>query len=508
MKPSTELFKLIKSLTKSEKRFFKLSSSLQSGEKNYLKIFDFVEKQIKYDEEELKHYFKNERFIQHLPSEKNHLYKLILKSLRSYYSEQNVSSQLKQEIKNIEILYKKALYRECEKFLGRAKKIAEQHEKFYYWFELIEWEKRLMEEAYESGKFDADLDALISEESMVIDKLRNLAEYQVLYSKINYIFRSGGFTHNETERKIVDEIANNHLIKGKNTAISSRASSICYYIKGLCAATNREYKDSYVFFNKTKTILNNNPKIKKDLGKRYILTLAHLLKCYLQEKDFSSAQQTLEEIKSLAEERSFKNLDLEVRIFTIANNEQLKIYNLQGKFDQALKRIPEIEKTRSKYGEKINKEQEIQFLYNIAYTYFGNGDYKKALFYLNQVLNDNEQNLRQDIYSFARLFNLVLHFELENYEFLEYVVKSTNRYLNKTERDYKIEKVFVKQIKRLAKASDRHDKTEVLEEIKVEISELLQDYQERVVLEFINIEAWLISKIEDINLSKAIQKTS
>src|SRR5690606_38553536 len=104
MKPSNELFKLIKSLTKSEKRFFKLSSSLQSGDKNYLKLFDYIEKQEVYDEEEVKKYFKEERFIQHLPSEKNHLYKLILKSLRSFYSEQSVSSILKQELKNIEIL--------------------------------------------------------------------------------------------------------------------------------------------------------------------------------------------------------------------------------------------------------------------------------------------------------------------------------------------------------------------------------------------------------------------
>ena len=52
MKPSTELFSLIKSLTKSEKRFFKLNSALQAGDKNYLKIFDFVEAQHKYDEED------------------------------------------------------------------------------------------------------------------------------------------------------------------------------------------------------------------------------------------------------------------------------------------------------------------------------------------------------------------------------------------------------------------------------------------------------------------------
>ena len=167
MKPSTELFKLIKSLSKSEKRFFKLSSSLQSGEKNYLKIFDFIEAQSDYNESDLKNAFKGETFVKHLPSEKNHLYKLILKSLRSYYSEQSVSSILKQEIKNVEILYNKALYKECEKFVRRAKNTAKKYEKFYYWFELISWEKRLLESAYESGEFGTDLDKLVEELSLI-----------------------------------------------------------------------------------------------------------------------------------------------------------------------------------------------------------------------------------------------------------------------------------------------------------------------------------------------------
>jgi hypothetical protein len=56
MKPSTELHDLIKSLTKSEKRFFKLHSSLQSGDKNYLRIFDAIDKQKVYDEDAIKKY--------------------------------------------------------------------------------------------------------------------------------------------------------------------------------------------------------------------------------------------------------------------------------------------------------------------------------------------------------------------------------------------------------------------------------------------------------------------
>jgi len=83
MKPSSELFKLIKSLTKSEKRFFKLSSALQAGEKNYLKIFDYIEKQEHYDEDELKDAFVGEVFVKHLPSEKNKHFTANAKSLYS-----------------------------------------------------------------------------------------------------------------------------------------------------------------------------------------------------------------------------------------------------------------------------------------------------------------------------------------------------------------------------------------------------------------------------------------
>lgn len=505
MKPSIELFKLIKSLTKSEKRFFKLSSSLQSGEKNYLKIFDYIEKQTEYDEYELKKAFDGETFIKHLPSEKNHLYKLILKSLRSYYSEQSVNSTLKQEIKNVEILYNKALYKECEKFVSRAKQTAKKYEKFYYWFELISWEKKLMDSAYESGVFSIDLDKLIEEEEMVIAKLRNLAEYTIIYSKINLIFRSGGFTRNESERKVVEDIADYHLIKGKNTAKSTKAASICYYIKGLCAATNRNYDDSFQFFNRTREILDDNPHIKADTGARYAMTLFHLLRCYIDNKEFEKAKELIGDIRALQSKKGFKSVDISVRIFANSYNQELVLLHAMGDFQQSVDLIPEIEKQQEIYKGKISKEMELLLTYNKAYSYFGIGDFKKALLYLNEVLNDNEQNLRQDIYSFARLFNLVIHYELGNYDFLEYVIKSTNRYLNKQDRNYEIENACIKQIRKLSKTPVEVNRIEIFDKLNEDISALLNDHHERVVLEYFNIDAWVKSKISKVSFEESVR---
>lgn len=504
MKPSTELFKLVKSLTKSEKRFFKMSSSLQAGDKNYLKIFDVIEKQDDYDEEALKKEFKNETFIKHLPSEKNHLYRLILKSLRSFYSEQSISSILKQEIKNVEVLYNKALYKECEKFVARAKVLAADYEKFYYWFELISWQKRLLEEAFEEGEFSTNLDKLVEEEELVIAKLRNLAEYQVIYSKINLIFRSGGFTRNEKERKIVEDIADYHLIKGKNTAISTRAASMCYYIKGLCAATNRNFEDSFQFFNRVREILDNNPKIKEDSPQRYVMTMFHLLRCFIDSHDFENARTMLAELRSLTDNKGFNSTDISIKIFANTYNQELNLLHQMGEFHKSIELIEEIDKKTVSIKDKLSKEQELLFLYHKAYSFFGVGEYKKALSYLIEVLNDNEQNLRQDIYSFSRLLNLIIHFELENYDYLEYVIKSTNRYLSKYEKDYKIEDVLIKNIRRLAKAPNNIAQLEIFENMKKEVEKLLQDHQEQVLLEYFNISAWINSKLNKSNFGKEV----
>jgi hypothetical protein len=151
---------------------------------------------------------------------------------------------------------------------------------------------------------------------------------------------------------------------------------------------------------------------------------------------------------------------------------------------------------------------ELLLTYNKAYSYFGIGEFKLALQYLNVVLNDNEQNLRQDVYSFARLFNLILHYELENYDLLEYVIKSTNRYLSKQEKDYEIEGTCIKYIRKLAKSSNVADKMELLEDMKTEVGKLLEDHNERVVLEYFDLESWIDSKLKKVSFEHSVRTFS
>lgn len=478
---------------------------MQSGEKNYLKIFDFIDKQSDYDEDELKEFYKGEKFINHLPSEKNHLYKLILKSLRGFHSDNSVSAILKEEIKNVELLYKKSLYKECRKFLLRAKKLAKDNEKFYYWFELISWEKLLIEEDYEQGVFTYDLDKLIQEELEVIEKLRNLAEYQMIYSRINYIFRRGGFVTKPEDVSAVDEIANHHLIKGKNTALSSRAASICYYIQGLCNATKRDYDTAMEKFNRTKFIIDNNPKIKSSLAKRYVRTVHNLILANIYLKNYDKANQLIKELESLQHTKGFATYDVKVKIFTCIYNSRIMVAYRNGSFQSTLKMVDEMIEGLSHYGEKLPKEQVLLFSYHIGYVYFGAGLYRESLKWVNAILNDNEQKLRQDIYSYARIFNLILHYELGNYDLLEYLMKSTTRRIKKSSNTEEVELSIIKLLKKILRLGNKA-KVEAFIEYKEELEQILEKHDQKVILDYFNISAWIESKVKNISFEEAVQK--
>ncbi|MBL7964420.1 MAG: hypothetical protein JNM31_11335 [Flavobacteriales bacterium] len=505
MKPSTELHDLIKSLTKSEKRFFKLHSALQSGDKNYLKIFDALDKQPEYNEEEIKAEFAKETFIRHFPSEKNHLYRLILKALRAYHAESSISGLLKQEIKNIEILYEKALYKECNKLLVRAKRMARENEKFYYLFELLNWEKTLLEEAYESGEFSKDLDALIEEEREVLGKLQNLAQYHILYSKINYVFRSGGYVRTPEEHVLVEEIAGHPLITGKNTALSHRAATICFYTQGFCQWAKRDWATSLKKFERVREILDANQPLKVDLSRRYLRTLHYIINSQIELGDFKGARANIQALREQQGKPGFTGLDTDLQVFTAGYYSELRMLDRMGEHKQAVALADPILTGMEQRAGHLHKEHELEFWWALACVHFGAGEVNRSLFWLNKVLNDTEPTLRQDIFSYARLVNLVVHFELGNYDLLEYILRSTQRFLIKRHGPHEIETALIEHIRKLARAQAPHARRELFKSLQHRLAELVHDPAESIVLKYFDFMSWVNASVEGIPFSEAVQ---
>ena len=81
--------------------------------------------------------------------------------------------------------------------------------------------------------------------------------------------------------------------------------------------------------------------------------------------------------------------------------------------------------------------------------YFGNDDYKNAVFWLNRIINSRDVNIRSDIHGFARILNLICHFELENTDLVDYYIRSTYRFLIKKEDLHLYQKIIMQFLKKL-----------------------------------------------------------
>jgi len=128
MRSSDDLYLLIQSLSRSEKRYFKLRSSAQSGETNYLKLFDALDKQSEYDDAKILKKFKGEKFVKSLHVTKKYLYDLILRTLRDFHEKHDIEGELAGLLFNTRILERKGLYAQCVKVLNVVHKKARKYD--------------------------------------------------------------------------------------------------------------------------------------------------------------------------------------------------------------------------------------------------------------------------------------------------------------------------------------------------------------------------------------------
>ena len=204
------LFLLIKSLTKSEKRQFKLYVGRIDGntESKFLNLFTVLEKLPAYDEALiLKMGIVNK---QQLANVKTHLYKQILISLKLNPSHQNIRSKIREQLDFASILYHKGLYRQSLSILDKAKAIAIQNEEKNLAYEIVELEK-VIESQYITRSISTRADELtyqaseLSELNSIASNLSNLSLQ--LYS---FILQSG-YVKNDEERKKITEYFKKYL---------------------------------------------------------------------------------------------------------------------------------------------------------------------------------------------------------------------------------------------------------------------------------------------------------
>jgi hypothetical protein len=495
MKSSDNLFQLIKSLTKSEKRYFKIIAEKKNTDvkgNNYLQLFNAIDKQKVYDEEKIMQQFSQSTFIKHLPSEKNYLYSNILKSLVLYYGGSSEFIELDEIRHSATILYNKGLYEQCNKMLTKARKLAISLELFPELLSITKLQSELWPMIAPSGEeLKNGFEMILNDEKLAFEKLDNINQYHQLYARFLYLIRtSGELIRNATEQEMFKDVMEHELIKNGEKAICYRSKEMYFFITGTYYYASGDLERAY------QQDLLGLKFLEANLGKLtsiaiYSARLSNHCEVCLRMKKFKECEQLLERLKNIETVSILEKSKNFYRYHDLL----LRMWIAKGDFTNAISLVKPIEEGVAQYAENIHSARIINMYYHISYAYFGTGDFRSALRWINKVISD-KTDLRSDLLCFSRLLNLVVHIELNNQMQLEYVFKSTYSYFIKRERLFKLEDCFLKFLKKNLEPLSAKDQQLSFAAFKNDLLLLLEDPYEKRALEYFDFISWLDSKIE------------
>lgn len=498
-----ELMRLIQSLSKSEKRYFRMFTSLQGGDKDYVKLFDVVEKLGEYNEEKIKKILKNEDFLKRLPSVKNYLYSQILKSLRMNYIGSTIDSELKGMIEEITILYEKQLFKQCIKIIDKAKELAKANEQLLQLIELNLLEQKVLIEVLNLDKFEKTLELALGEELNLLEQQKSTAEYRNLYNQIILINKKIKEARTEEEFKQFEKIIEHPLLKSFENAKTFDAKNYYYLIHLNYNHAKGDNLACLEIAQKQLELLESYPQKIAEKPKMYIAALNNILLSQIHLHSYKDFDKTLNKLRNIP----LKSANIEVSRFVGSYIFEMVMYLDTGEFAKSVAIRENILEGLEKHQDKINAIEEITLLYNLFYSYFGTGEFTKALGIINKLLNEYQKELRYDIQSAVRILNLILHYELGNSGLLEYNAVSAYRFLYKSKRLYKLENIILNFIrKKMHHIYTPKDEVEAFIELRTEFMPLLDDPYEKKAFEYFDYISWFESRIEKRSFEEIVKE--
>ena len=490
------LFVLIKSLSKSEKRQFKLYVGRLgvNEDSKFLTLFNILDKLPSYDEVVIlkKGIVKK----QQLSNLKAHLYKQILISLRLNPSHQNVRIQIREQLDFATILYHKGLYKQSLKILDKAKSLAIANEEKNIASEIVELEK-VIESQYITRSWSSRADELtiqakeLSQQNVLASKLSNLSLQ--LYG----LFLKTGYVKNKKETQRITDYFNDRLPKYDIKTLNFREKLWLYKARLWYSFLTQDFLSCYKYASKWVKLFYDN----KDMiilnpvfflrGNHYLLESLFYLRHYEKFKE------SLSKLETVTKESWFPVDDnIEGLTFLYVYNNKFNLHFTEGRFQEGLPMIDEVLEKLKKYKDRIDEHHVMVFYYKIASMYFGAGENRKCIYFLEKIISNKSLQMREDLLCFSRVLNLVAHYEAGMDYNLEVLIKSTYKFLIKMEDLYEVQKEMIKFLRGLGDIYP-HEVKGAFIKLHTKLKEYEKDpYQSRAFL-YLDIISWLESKIEN-----------
>jgi hypothetical protein len=467
-----------------------------------VQMFDAIDKMTEYDETLLVkklHITKKEQ----LPNRKAHLYKQILSSLRSLESNDHVDIQLHEQLDFARLLYSKGLYLQSLKIIEKTKESAKSTYQDSFLLQALFLEKKI-EALHITRSLKDRAQQLTNESDELITSLALTSRLSNLALELYGWYINYGHARNKEDEENVSKFFRENIPEDLRE-VSSFYHKL-YYFQSFCwyAFIRLDYLMYYRYTQKWVNLFHREPKMIAIETGHYIKGMHNLVSAHfdLQNHDkFEEDLRIFEDFSTTDIIRSNENNTIQTFIYLYTA--KINRHFMQGTFDEGLELVPEISEKLKEYAPYLDTHRVLVFYYKIASLYFGSGDYDNTVIYLSRIINW-KVNLRNDLQCYARLLHLIAHYELGNYNLLEYLIKSVYRFMARMENLGAVEEKIFRFLHQSFHLTPNELKPE-FEKLLAELKDFEKDKLASRAFAYLDIISWLESKIYNKNVQDVIR---
>jgi len=493
-----ETYELVKSLNKSEKRYFKLYAQFQRGNKSYLKLFEIIDLQKTFNEKNiaLKFFAKNKSA--NFPAVKKYLFEQIIASLKSYGTYKDLDSGHTDLIETYKVLHYKGLHGQSERLLKKIKNITLQDDAFIRHFYVLIQE-------YLREMFNPDSSSpnrvykILEEKKQTLNVIQNytlvgdLFSYQRLYLRKKLYCRTKK-EKDELTKLMAPVLQTSESEMMSRTALAMRNMGLCDYYMAV-GKPEKAFETSKQYLS-LRMNAGGSDKIDTTTIAEH---LQHIWLC-IRSGIYEGFEENISKFKILLD--TILNKQKFMMGYERWYNYSFIYYNRRGQFEKGIAFMESEKTTMAKVGNDFSMKAKIMLWYFTAYNNYARKDYKAALKIIQRIINNANDEVEE--FSFAKLLLMFIHYELKNYELLEYQVRAAERAMKKTDRLYQCEKLLLDFFKTVSDGDNLSKRKLQLETLKKKVEQLYKTYYEKGFSFYFDLQSWIESKLKGKDFSKGI----
>jgi len=461
MRYNTDLYKLIKSLTKSEKRYFKIYAAQQTKNEsnNYILLFDAIERQEVFNEEKLKRKFRNHTFGKNLAKTKYLLYELIIKMLVRLKQGKDIDSKIRLLLDAVEFHYSKSLYNQALVSLQKAKKLAKFFEHYGYWIEALKWEIKLAK--YSKNSNASSLQLINKEYKSIKELLSHELNITALFQEVQLLAESA-FSNPMNEHIFeLDILFENRLIT-KNQAKTFLTKLYRQEILVLQALVAKNFELALSYLEEIYDMWEEHvekiaifPHDFIRFCKAYMSCSTSARKKGIYYDELLERFLEMRKVCAVDSDKIFFQASMFDFIFNLVND-NLEVCAIQ---------LFTIKDLIAKHIDKLNLTDTINLYYHISVYYFLKGEYRETLNWIGKIQKLETKNELPNLKGYCHLLSLVSKYEEQEFDVLESDLMKAHQFLKSRKIMQPIENLILGYIEKLINTKHRSEELSLLTQL-------------------------------------------